>query len=91
MHKHLSDAGIDWMQKSYALFPDWSTEQRIRWAKAKEYVTGRFTIPIGERVVDHTPPDFLRALPRPEFLTVERPRVSEYLRELRRIVEGKMT
>ena len=89
MEQPLSDEGFNWMVKSYTLFPDWSTEQRIRWARAKEYVVHRFVFPIGEKAVDRAPPDFLRALPRPQQLWVKKC-AGDYIQEARRLIESKL-
>jgi len=89
MHKHSETDGLILMGESHRVFPDFSTEQRGRWVKAKQYVAGRFTMPIGEKAVDHTPPDFLRALPRSQELHVERGPV-EYVNEVRRLIESKI-
>jgi hypothetical protein len=87
MFKHNETDGLLLMHQSHLWFPEFSTEQRGRWVKAKQYVAGRFAMPIGEKAVDHTPPDFLRALPRPQKLHVEG---SNYVRELRRLIESKL-
>ena len=89
MEQPLSVEGLAWMQKSFDLFPDWPTGQRIRWARAKEYVVHRFVLPIGEKAVDHAPPDFLRALPRPQELHVEPPVTWDYILEVKRLIESK--
>jgi len=71
MHKHPYAEYASLMEQAGRFFPDFSDEQRVRWIAAKRYVEGRFTMPIGEKAVDHTPPDFLRALPRPAALDVD--------------------
>ena len=90
MHKHPYAEYASLMEQAGRFFPDFSDEQRVRWIAAKRYVEGRFTMPIGERAVDNPLPDFLRALPRPVHLTMAPHSVGDYVRELRRIVEGKL-
>lgn len=63
--------GIDLLARSHILFPDFSTEQRGRWVQAKLFTFGLQPAPIGEKVVEDSTPDFLRALPRHEPLHVE--------------------
>jgi len=89
MERPLSSEVLQWVEKSHALFPDFSDGQRRRWARAKEYCVNRFVLPIGELAVDHAPPDFLRALPRPQRLHVEPPGTWEYVSEAKRLIESK--
>lgn len=87
MHKHPNTTNETLlMEQSLRFFPDFSDAQRARWIAAKQYVAGRFTMPIGEKAVDNPLPDFLRALPRPAQLSVDESSL-EYVRATIRALE----
>ena len=75
--------------QSRAFFPAWSRRQRAKWVLAKHRIAHRQTYPIGDLGVDREPPDFLRALPRPQTLHVEPPVTWEYILEAKRLIESK--